>query len=127
MKFCEKCGKQLEDDAIVCMGCGCSTVENKVSSFEDLNAQEKKPVRLSLVSTILGIVGILSGPIGILLGILGLVFVKKGKEKDPDDNGFELAKKLSIAAIVVGSCIIGLPILFFVVRALAVVVMGVLF
>ena len=23
MKFCEKCGKELEDDAIVCMGCGC--------------------------------------------------------------------------------------------------------
>ena len=24
MKFCSKCGKELHDDAVVCVGCGCS-------------------------------------------------------------------------------------------------------
>ena len=25
MKFCQKCGKELSDEAVVCPGCGCST------------------------------------------------------------------------------------------------------
>ena len=25
MKYCEKCGKELSDDAALCMGCGCPT------------------------------------------------------------------------------------------------------
>ena len=26
MKFCQKCGKEIFDDAVVCPGCGCSVV-----------------------------------------------------------------------------------------------------
>lgn len=29
MKFCQKCGKELLDEAVICVGCGC-VVENKV-------------------------------------------------------------------------------------------------
>ncbi len=29
MKFCQKCGKELVDDSIVCTGCGCSVVQEK--------------------------------------------------------------------------------------------------
>lgn len=27
--FCQKCGKQLNDDASVCTGCGCATTPKK--------------------------------------------------------------------------------------------------
>lgn len=29
MKYCEKCGKQLSDEACFCSGCGCSTADKK--------------------------------------------------------------------------------------------------
>jgi len=28
MKFCSKCGKELQDDAVVCVGCGCLVNSN---------------------------------------------------------------------------------------------------
>ena len=28
MKFCQKCGKEIMDDAIICINCGCSTGAN---------------------------------------------------------------------------------------------------
>lgn len=29
MKFCEKCGKQIADEAIICPGCGCAVASVK--------------------------------------------------------------------------------------------------
>ena len=29
MKFCQKCGKELVDEAVVCIGCGCSVAPEK--------------------------------------------------------------------------------------------------
>ena len=29
MKFCQKCGKQIMDEAVICPGCGCSIVQEK--------------------------------------------------------------------------------------------------
>lgn len=28
MKYCSKCGKEIMDDAVICIHCGCSTVNN---------------------------------------------------------------------------------------------------
>ena len=30
MKFCSKCGKEINDEAVVCIHCGCSTTTNKM-------------------------------------------------------------------------------------------------
>jgi len=116
MKFCEKCGKQLEDDAVICTGCGCPTEnwkkdEEATESLPQFTVEkEKKPFPWSLVSLILGIAGIVTGPLGILFGIAGIVLVKKGKEKAPEDTRFKFATILSIVAIVVGSLVVIVPI-----------------
>ena len=31
MKFCQKCGKEIVDEAVVCPGCGCAILEAKKS------------------------------------------------------------------------------------------------
>ena len=32
MKFCTKCGKELVDDAVICIGCGCAVEANETSA-----------------------------------------------------------------------------------------------
>jgi len=29
MMFCKKCGKEINDEAVVCVGCGCAVNETK--------------------------------------------------------------------------------------------------
>ena len=29
MKFCQKCGKEIADEAVICPGCGCSVAQEK--------------------------------------------------------------------------------------------------
>ena len=29
MKFCQKCGKEIMEEAVICPGCGCSIAQNK--------------------------------------------------------------------------------------------------
>ena len=31
MKFCSKCGKEIMDEAVICIHCGCSTTNNNVT------------------------------------------------------------------------------------------------
>ena len=43
MKFCEKCGHQLLDEAVVCVNCGCATSRNASSPVvEPVVVKEKK-------------------------------------------------------------------------------------
>ena len=45
MKFCTKCGKELNDEAAICTGCGCLTgtlMQGTQKDREEQPAQEKK-------------------------------------------------------------------------------------
>lgn len=74
MKFCSKCGKEIMDDAVICMNCGCAVDEtlNTISEY-----QAPKKVSVSLILGIIGIVcawliaivGHITSIIGIILGI----------------------------------------------------------
>ena len=35
MKFCSHCGKEIADEAVVCVGCGCSTENVKRQESHD--------------------------------------------------------------------------------------------
>jgi hypothetical protein len=35
MKFCSKCGKEIHEDAVVCVNCGCSVANNLVEDMND--------------------------------------------------------------------------------------------
>ena len=74
MKFCEKCGKELMDDAVVCMGCGCS-VGKAPAAPKPSAAVEKsggaQSSALSIVSIVVGAIGIL---MAWLIALLGYIF-----------------------------------------------------
>lgn len=60
--FCKKCGKEINDDAVVCVHCGCSVEDKKpVSNNQDFNAPK----------TGMGVIlGLFLGIIGLIIGIL---------------------------------------------------------
>lgn len=53
MKYCSKCGTQLEDDAVVCVGCG-RLVDAQPS---DATVQPHQPSTLSTVAFVFMIIG----------------------------------------------------------------------
>ncbi len=95
--FCKKCGSEINDDAVVCVNCGCAVKD-------DLNAiqqPEKKKINVlcllgfifSLVSLLLSLFGLI--PVaGFVLSIIGLVQATRRKEK---------LKGLGIAGIAISS------------------------
>ena len=82
--FCKKCGSEINDDAVVCINCGCAVKD-------DFNA-EQQPVKkkinvlcllgfiFSLISLIFYHFGLV--PVaGLVLSIIGLVQAVRRKEK----------------------------------------------
>ena len=76
MKFCEKCGKELMDDAVVCPGCGCSTGKRPQKPSEPKShvivekSEKETSSALSIVSIVVGGIGILMAWLIALLGYL---------------------------------------------------------
>ncbi len=58
-KYCQKCGSQIDIDAVICPRCGCSV--------------EKQSNESSVLSYCAMIFGILGGWLGLILGIVGLI------------------------------------------------------
>lgn len=64
MKFCDKCGTELHDDAVVCTGCGCAVVENEFC------AQVEKPKvkrKVKVLWIVLSAVVLLLGAVAAIL------------------------------------------------------------
>ena len=90
MKFCQKCGKELHDDAVVCIGCGCavpsSQAQSTSQSFSTTNTSYTSQTPTTnhdfshdyAVANTLGIISIILGAVGIplawVLAILGYLF-----------------------------------------------------
>jgi len=76
MKFCTKCGKELLDDAVICMGCGCMTDDHATHTKAEPNALLKTlSERLytdSIIWIVIGAVQILSG-VFFIVGLLNIV------------------------------------------------------
>ncbi|HPG91809.1 MAG TPA: hypothetical protein PK675_00180 [Clostridia bacterium] len=67
MKYCEKCGSEMYDDAVICTNCGCST--KKI-------AKEGKALGVCAI-----VFGALGGWLGLILGIIGLSIYKERPNK----------------------------------------------
>ena len=90
MKFCQKCGKELHDDAVVCMGCGCAVSSSQAQSTSQSVSTANKSYESQIptmdydfyhdytVANTLGIISIILGAVGIaiawVLAILGYLF-----------------------------------------------------
>ena len=63
MKFCEKCGKEIMDEAVLCPGCGCAIqVDEGTNSSKELNEVENQKRKMKnkkiviIVSTVICVV-----------------------------------------------------------------------
>jgi hypothetical protein len=91
--YCSKCGKQIEDGAMFCPGCGAALQNNQNISVSNQNT--KNGAGMAIASLVLGIIGIIAWiipiiglPIGIVALILGVLGIKRS------------SKGMSIAGIV---------------------------
>ena len=72
MKYCTHCGKELLDEAVICMGCGCAVEGYNAQMFTGQTANAD--VLLNTLSERLNINGIIWLVIGILQ-IIGGIFI----------------------------------------------------
>ena len=89
MKYCSHCGKQLDDAAVICPGCGCAVNNTPSNNAPQTNAAQmpissaevivegEKPLiaRLAVAFTFLLPI------VGLILGIIGVIKYKTEKFK----------------------------------------------
>ena len=88
MKYCSKCGKEIMDDAVICVNCGCP-VENAPAKNTNVAAQNEFGEK-STLATCAMVFAFLFPLAGFILGIVGAVKYKTASYK-----------KRCIAAIIV--------------------------
>lgn len=79
MKYCTKCGKELYDEAVICMGCGCM-VENNTNNANSvgcidrgvLNTLSQRVKTNAVIWMIIGAIQIVTG-VFFIVGILNIV------------------------------------------------------
>lgn len=79
MKFCEKCGKELMDEAVMCPSCGCAVENGQSKNQAPENADAKSnwdSIKRTKVATAFAF---LCPIVGLILGIIGLV---KSEQED---------------------------------------------
>ena len=72
--FCTKCGKEIADEAVICIGCGCAVKNSKnVSAVQKTEDKTQTAVILGIVGIVFAwlfaLVGHITSVIGIVLGI----------------------------------------------------------
>ena len=69
MKYCSKCGKEIHEEAVVCIHCGCSVESAKKESTESKILEKyKSDVNSAYIFSIIGLV--LSFGIGFVFAII---------------------------------------------------------
>ena len=97
MKFCSKCGKELDDGAVICPGCGCAV---------------DSPAPVTNTKSDSGSFG--WAVLGFFIPLVGLILYLVWKDEKP-----KCAKKAGIVALVGFICNILLYVLYVVLIALA--------
>lgn len=80
MKYCTHCGAEIEDDAVICVHCGCATNDGKAKSSSNGNLG-----KIALIFMIIGCVltpltgmieclSFFDSPETTLFGIIGIIF-----------------------------------------------------
>lgn len=83
--FFSKCGKQIDNEAMICPSCGCATANFDFKTVKDISASEEETGTLATLAVVLAV---LIPLVGLILGIVGI-----GKYQN------EKYKKRCIAAI----------------------------
>lgn len=59
MKYCSKCGKEIMDDAVICIHCGCSTVSNPNSIVNRPSAPDAPSTGFAVLGFFFPLVGLI--------------------------------------------------------------------
>ena len=61
MKFCQHCGKELLDEAVICPGCGCSV--QATNSIQATEVNQSVSVGLVILAVLIPLFGIIYWPV----------------------------------------------------------------
>lgn len=93
MKYCTKCGYQLNDEATYCPNCGENLGDNNSNNQQNNNPYNNYNSNAQAASPIWGILalvfGILGGWLALVFGIIGLT-----QYKNPADPGYNSNRKM---------------------------------
>ncbi len=100
-KFCSECGKELEENSVVCKNCG-KKVESEIKvSVEPSALQPKKNNGFAIAGFVLSLVSLLccgsTSFLGLIFSIIGLVNANKSEGE---------GKGLAIAGIIISAIIL---------------------
>lgn len=112
--FCSKCGKEINDEAVICPNCGCFTSNYKELQppVQSASVIQIVPKALDVKSTLntaktLGIIGIIAGlfiPLaGWICGGVGIGKCDSIINNEPNNQDALSTKNINIGAIVVAS------------------------
>ncbi len=79
--FCEKCGKEIMDEAVICPNCGCSTRKNNIQNNNAVQTSEEHNVISSISSLTLParVCAFLFPLIGMIIAGVGLSKISSAK------------------------------------------------
>ncbi len=92
--YCTKCGKELNDNAVICVNCGVPTRNMAIQTgIQPQLGQEKKLNALGLAGFIVGLLSLWLGAYFLIASIVGLTLSIVGmtKMKNCKSNGFAIA------------------------------------
>lgn len=100
MKFCKHCGSQLEDEAVVCVNCGCATEEAAPAAAATVSG----PSTLQTVAKVFMILGCIAGAFCFLIPLcwcipMTLHYSKAVKEGQPVSVGFKICSLLFVSQV----------------------------
>ncbi len=99
MKYCEKCGHQMVDDAVICTACGCPTHD----FYAVVSSSSEESSGITTATKVFMIIGaVVNG-----LTIIGLAwalpmtlsYFNKLKNNEPISTGFKVCALLFVSAI----------------------------
>ncbi len=70
MKYCEHCGKELNDEAVICTTCGCAV--KAINSGSTLNSDDELVQKLSSRINTNGVIWMVIGILQIIFGIINV-------------------------------------------------------
>lgn len=73
MKYCQKCGKELVDEAVICVNCGCSVISSTTNAQHISNVTNSNIGETSSTANLAVLFAFLVPIVGLIFGIIGVV------------------------------------------------------
>ena len=97
MKFCSKCGKELADEAVICVGCGCEVQQEKQAPSNNKPSGLQVAAKvLMIISTV--VMGLYIIPLAWCIPMT-VSYSKNLKRGKPISTGFKVCSLLFVNTI----------------------------